>query len=276
VAAALAKALEVDESGSDLAQVELLAAAVRAANERLPASSAAQRRTARLLADQPDPAAWSRQVRELVGDLTFRPVAEAELPAGVPGFQALDELEIRVYPAYRMVRTDMRGGSIGAFWPLFQHISSRDISMTTPVQVDYAADSRRATSMAFLYGSPDLGAVGKDGRVEVVDVPPVTVLTIGARGYDRPSLIAELRERLEGWLATDTEWQAAGPLRTMGYNSPSVRSERRYFEVQLPIRRLDPAQPDRTAAELSRAVAGRCVFVVARSSCGVVRARRAL
>ena len=37
--------------------------------------------------------------------------------------------------------------------------------------------------------------------------------------------------------STDGEWVVAGPLRTMAYNSPMVRGDRRYFEVQLPVRR---------------------------------------
>ena len=89
--------------------------------------------------------------------------------------------------------------------------------------------------MAFLYGSPTLGAAGSDGKVEVVDVPATTVLTIGSRGHDRPSRVAELRARIDAWLAQHPEWRAAGEIRTMGYNSPSVAAERRYFEVQLPV-----------------------------------------
>jgi len=212
-------------------------AAVRLAAETLPPHSTARTRADTMLAAALDPKALRREVADLVADLTFRPVAEADLPQGVPGFQALDELEVRSYPAYRMVRTGMRGGSIGAFWPLFQHISSREIAMTTPVQIDYSADERRAESMAFLYGSADVGTTGKDGRVEVVDMPAMTVVTVGSRGYDRPARVEEMRERLLSWLAASTEWEVAGPMRTMGYNSPSVGDDRRYFEVQIPLRK---------------------------------------
>lgn len=226
---------------------ERLVAALATARICLPEASAARAAAEALLAQPAAPATLARSVQALLADLTFQPVAEAELPKGMPGFQALDELELRHYPTYRMVRTDMKGGTMGAFWPLFQHIQARQIAMTTPVQVDYRADGERTreASMAFLYGSPELGEAGKDGKVEVVDVPPVTVLTIGSRGYDRPSRIAEMRARLETWLANHPEWQVAGEIRTMGYNSPSVRSERRYFEVQIPV------QP-RAAAPKSR------------------------
>jgi hypothetical protein len=226
---------------------ERLLAAVRTARLCLPEGSAARQEADLLAARTEADAALAREAAALADDLDFRPVAEAELPDGVVGFQALDELELRSYPAYRMVRTDMKAGSIGAFWPLFQHIKARAIPMTTPVQVDLRSDGERVrgASMAFLYGRPELGPLGRDGRVEVVDVPPMTVLTVGARGYDRPARLAELGARLRSWLAAHPEWTIAGELRTMGYNSPSVIDERRYFEVQIPVRPHEPVLPPR-------------------------------
>jgi hypothetical protein len=90
--------------------------------------------------------------------------------------------------------------------------------------------------MAFLYGSIALGDVGSAGKVEVVDVPAMTVLSLGSRGFDRPSRVEEMQARLSGWLRVNHEWELAGELRTMGYNSPTVRRDLRYFEVQIPIR----------------------------------------
>ena len=215
---------------------ERLAAAIATARQCLPAGSSA-RAIADDLAVRPANRALVREAQALVADLTFQPLAEAALPEGLPGFLALDELELRHYPGYRMVRTGMKGGTFGAFWPLFSHIKENEIAMTTPVQIDYRRDGERLreASMAFLYGSPTLGAAGSAGQVEVVDVPATTVLTIGSRGHDRPSRVAELRARIDAWLAQHPEWQVAGEMRTMGYNSPSVAAERRYFEVQLPV-----------------------------------------
>jgi hypothetical protein len=237
-AAVLSYGVAASKSDGDLGG-ERLRAAIATACHCLPAGSAARTGADALrTADAGDVKALAKQAAALAGDLSFRPVAEAELPAGVPGFAVLDEIEVRTYPTYRMVKTAMKGGSMGAFWPLFNHIKDNEIAMTTPVQVDYAEDGerQREASMAFLYGSPDLGPLRKDGAVEVVDVPPLTVLTLGSRGYDRKSRVEELRERLEAWLADHPEWQTAGPMRTMGYNSPSVAGARRYFEVQIPIK----------------------------------------
>jgi hypothetical protein len=208
----------------------------------LPAGSAARARAEALQSSCRADEALALELGALVEDLRFRPVVEAELPDGVPGFRALDELELRDYPAYRLARTSMRGGAMAAFWPLFRHIQQRDIAMTTPVQMDWTPgrEHTRAASMAFLYGAPALGPTGREGEVEVVDQPPVTVLSLGARGYDRPARIAEMRARIDGWLAANPEWVAAGPQRTMNYNSPSVAEDRRYFELQLPVQRRAP------------------------------------
>ena len=184
-------------------------------------------------------------VGDLIADLQFKPLQQAELPAGFPGFQAVDELELRDYPAYRMVRTAMKGGSYAAFWPLFRHIEKNAIAMTTPVQMDWQPNGTtgKPTAMAFLYGSPTLGRTGTDDRVEVVDVPALTVISVGAVGDDRKDRVAALHERLREWLRRNPEWEIAGDLRTMGYNSPMVARDQRYFEVQLPIRKTVRRQP---------------------------------
>jgi SOUL heme-binding protein len=192
-----------------------------------------------------DPAAARATLRSELGDLietlTFRPVQQAELPTGFPGFAAVDEIELRDYPIYRMVRTSMQGGSTGAFWPLFRHIESNGIAMTTPVQMDWqsqpGAAHDRPMQMAFLYGDPTITPKRTDDGVEVVEMPAVQVLSIGAIGDDRRDRVEELRDRLLAWLGQNPEWEVAGALRTMGYNSPMVSRDRRYFEAQLPVRR---------------------------------------
>lgn len=180
---------------------------------------------------------------DLVETLQFQPLVQAELPAGFPGFAAVDELELRPYPAYRMASTAMRGGSTGAFWPLFRHIEANGIAMTTPVQMDWGATAgggdERPLRMAFLYGDPTTQPGTVADGVDVVVVPAATVLSLGAIGDDRRDRVAAMRDRLFGWLAANPEWLAAGPVRTMGYNSPMVPRDRRYFEVQVPVRRAD-------------------------------------
>ncbi|MBL8752479.1 MAG: heme-binding protein [Planctomycetes bacterium] len=238
-AAVLGFGLQAYATDHDATGVQRLRAAIATAAECLPLGSAARVAADALRSQTGSTKALAAAAEDLRADLAFVPVAEAELPEGVPGFTALDEVELRDYPTYRMVRTHMKGGSLGAFWPLFRHIQSHEIAMTTPVQIDYRADGERLRqdSMAFLYGSTGLGTPGKEGNVEVVDVPATTVLSIGSRGYDQPTRIAEMTDRLRSWLAANPAWQATGPVRVMGYNSPSVPANKRCFEVQLPVRR---------------------------------------
>lgn len=55
-------------------------------------------------------------------------------------------------------------------------------------------------------------------------------------------------EVLEAWLERNAEtWAAVGGWRTMGWNSPMVRSSRRFWEVQIPIRRV-AADPTTTSS----------------------------
>lgn len=214
----------------------------------LSASPRARARALLLAADaQLDHDALERRLEELAEDLRFTPYLQAPMPEGFPAPAPIDEVVVKEYPEYRLARTPMRSaGATGSpFFALFRHIQRHEIPMTAPVQVEFdAADprARRTTSMAFLYETRELGPAGPDAadeRVEVVDLPAMTTVTIGARGYDSPARIAELRAVLEAWLAGQGgRYAPAGPLRTMGYNSPMVPAPRRFFEVELPITRV--------------------------------------
>ena len=180
--------------------------------------------------------------RELEADLSFEPLVEAELPAGFPSPTQLGEVEIKVYPSYRMAKAAMEGGRRAgenrAFWSLFQHIQEHDIAMTAPVQMDYEAgqDGPVESSMAFLYATPNLNDLGVEGAVSVVDAVPLKVISTGRRGYRTPDVLDEAREQLLAWLDDNQDaYRATGEMRVMGWNSPMVPASRRYFEVQIPI-----------------------------------------
>lgn len=168
--------------------------------------------------------------------LTFQPLMEAELPRGYPAPGPLGEIRIKQYPAYRMAVSE--SGST-AFWSLFSHIKRHDIPMTAPVEMSYGkADASRPTeqSMAFLYSDPDIGQTGSDGNVEVVDAEPVTVVSIGLNGSRSETRIEQARDQLLNWLAESSQYEVAGPMRVLGYNSPFVPRDRKYWEVQIPVR----------------------------------------
>jgi SOUL heme-binding protein len=177
-------------------------------------------------------------------DLLFSPYIEADLPTGFPAPTPVLEIELKTYPAYRLARTAISGTrGNGAFWQLFQHIQSNDIAMTAPVEMTYDADAPEleGLSMAFLYGDMAIGETGEDGRVEVVDIEPLQVLSMGCRGRTSEGRIQAARSELEAWLAANPDYVADGPLRAMGYNSPMVPDKRAYFEVQIPVRRIAQA-----------------------------------
>ncbi len=169
-------------------------------------------------------------------DLAFAPTMEAPLPKGFPWPVPAGEIRIQEYPGYRKVMTGMRGNAQnGAFFKLFGHISSNDIAMTAPVEMTMGEEEM--IDMAFLYGDPEIGEAGSDGRVEVTDIEPMTVVSIGIRGTTRNSLATGAMESLEAWLDRNKDtWERAGNARLMGYNGPMTPRNKQYCEVQIPVR----------------------------------------
>ena len=240
----LAAAKELKDVIQKRADLNTTVALAAMAGSELPAGSTAAASLEQSLqranaASEPEQA--GRQLRTdlaaLVRTLEFVPRIGAEQPAGFPSIGIVGELELRDYPAYRMARTDMQGRN-GGFWTLFNHIKQNEIAMTSPVQMDWAQDSAspRPVRMAFLYGDPELQPEHKAEAVDIVEVAPQTVLSLGANGSDRGPQTAAMKRRLETWLArADCPVVATGPARLMVYNDPMTPQSRRYFEVQIPV-----------------------------------------
>jgi len=161
-------------------------------------------------------------------------VREADLPKGFPAPGPVGEVVTKDYPNYRAARAE--GGRF-AFGMLFAHIKSNDIAMTAPVEMAMDEDSSGAMnmkSMAFLYATPGLGATGRDGRVEVVDLAPQRVLSYGMHGPVTSAKLAEARRSIEARLKIDG-LKRDGGWRLMGYNSPMIPESKRFYELQLPV-----------------------------------------
>jgi hypothetical protein len=175
---------------------------------------------------------------------------EAKLPAGYPAPGPVGEVVVKTYPASRMavVSSAALGGAgpNGMFRPLFDHIKRENIAMTAPVVMSYTTPGHgeqnpRPRTMAFVYADPDIGATGAAGRlpVEVVDVPALTVVSIGVRGTYSEKQTKRAVEQLDAWLADHGgEKTRAGSPRYLAYNSPLVPWFLRYGEVQLPVVRV--------------------------------------
>ena len=166
--------------------------------------------------------------------LAFRPLDEAPIPEGFPAFTPAGMIEVKQYPAYRKATGD-------GFWPLFQHIQTRGIPMTAPVEMGAGTSSRGDGEMAFLYQNTEVGSLGPMDGVQVEDTPPATYASLGLRGNTNREKAADARKRLQAWLAANPDYVAAEgdeePFRVLGYNSPMVRGNDRYWEAQLRVKK---------------------------------------
>ncbi|MHC4548403.1 MAG: heme-binding protein [Planctomycetota bacterium] len=171
---------------------------------------------------------------EMKNKSTFEPLLEAPLPAGFPAPGPVGEVVVKDYPSYRAARAE--GGN--SFWTLFTHIKKHRIAMTAPVEMGLAeppdGGEMQRQNMAFLYASPDLGKPGRDGRVEVVDLKPVRVLSCGIRGPLTREKVEQAKRSIAQRLEGGGE-RRAGAWRLLGYNSPMVPATRRFWELQLPV-----------------------------------------
>jgi uncharacterized surface protein with fasciclin (FAS1) repeats len=158
----------------------------------------------------PDAHAWAlrRAFDRLLADGEFKPRLEAPLPAGFPGPGPVGYVVKKTYPAYRAARAT---GGERSFWTLFQHIQTSDVKMTAPVEMTLD-DEMASTDMAFLYEHPAQGASGTQGRVAVLDLPAIDVLSIGLRGERSEGNMRVARRALEERLAKDGQSHRLPPL----------------------------------------------------------------
>lgn len=175
-------------------------------------------------------------------DMKSRPFMfdEASLPQGYPAPGPVGQVLVKHYPAAR-IAINRGDDQDSMFMPLFNHIKKHDIAMSSPVEITWSdpqtqPDKTKPQAMAFVYRQADIGAPGVDGKVEVMDVPPQTFLSVGVRGSYNRKHLAEGVMTLRDWLtAHSNEYRESGPPRYLGYNSPFVPWFMRFGEVQLPI-----------------------------------------
>lgn len=175
----------------------------------------------------------------------------APLPVGFPAPTAHDVIEVKQYPAYRSGTYSYEGNlsdaTSYAFNPLFRHISSNNIAMTTPVEARYPSATLDQPSdrplrsgsakVSFLYSNNNINPQQIAPDIEVEDHPPMLVVSLGvqgAYGYDQlQSHIAKLK----AWLANHPEYEIVGEPREFLYDSPYTPAYLKRREVQIPIRR---------------------------------------
>lgn len=178
---------------------------------------------------------------------------ESPLPDGYPEPTPPGAIDLKEFPSVRRVEwasnaTAGQRSMDGGFWPLFNHIKSRDIPMTSPVEMDYPGVfpepltstkpvAKGAWTMSFLYRNPSEGPTGTDGSLKVVDTPAVTMLAVGVQGPYGMAIVEKGLTALQGWLAEHPEYELAGSVRVFHYNGPYVRDAYKWSEVQLPVRK---------------------------------------
>lgn len=162
--------------------------------------------------------------------LRFRPLSESPTPEGFPPFTPVGVIEVKTYPTYRK--------AVGpSFWPLFRHIQKQDIPMTAPVEMSRPAGRNGDGGMAFLYQNTQVGQPGPIDGVGVEDTPETVVASLGVRGRMNEATAEAARERLEAWLASQSEYKRVdagdASFRLFGYNSPMVPNRNKYWEAQM-------------------------------------------
>lgn len=172
-------------------------------------------------------------------------IKEADLPEGFPPPNQPKEVVLKYYPAARMARVsqgpDQSNSQNAMFSPLFNHIKKKDIPMTAPVEMVYAEPDTEdmpteRESMAFYYTSTEQGQTGPDDKVEVIDVDPMWVLSVGVRGSYNEKTYQPGFELIYQHLAEHPDkYRIAGPPRVLAYNSPMILWFLRYSEVQIPV-----------------------------------------
>ena len=162
----------------------------------------------------------------------------ASLPQGFPEPTQVGVIEIKHYPQYRAVTYthtgDFTQATQVAFNPLFQHITSNHIAMTTPVEARYPIEGSQA-EVSFLYSTPQIQPQQVQSYVKVTETSPMTVISIGIKGaYSWENYEISLQQ-LKAWLEQHPEYEIIGDPRRLLYNSPRVPESLKYSEVQIPI-----------------------------------------
>lgn len=170
----------------------------------------------------------------------------SSLPVGFPAPTPHGIIEVKQYPAYRSgtytYEGNLREATGYAFNPLFRHISSNNIAMTTPVEARYPRETidqpvqRGKAKVSFLYDNNGISPQKISPDIQVEDHPPMLVVSLGVQGaYGYESYqghIAKLKE----WLAHHSEYAIAGEPREFLYDSPYTPAPLKRREVQIPIR----------------------------------------
>lgn len=166
-------------------------------------------------------------------------VAEAPLPEGFPPPSEPGKIVEKTYPPSRTYSASGKN----AFFKCFSYLSLQRHEMTAPVLMDLragAAETGKSPSdvaerMHFVLERPTLDKPGKKLLVEVADQPKTDVVSIAVHGDLTAEKLAATERELRAYVKGKPALEVSGELRVLGYNSPMVEAEKRFWEVQLPV-----------------------------------------
>lgn len=181
---------------------------------------------------------------------------EAPLPEGWPKPSLPGLVRLKKYPAVRAAWARDKDDRNSQFRVLFRHIQKRDIAMTAPVIMEYDRQAARnadelseTEAMAFLYRRPAQDQSGEFGKVEVVNDPPMEVVSVGMKGSYSNARFRKGLSQLQQWLRENPSYEAAGSPRVLAYHSPFMLWWRKYSEVQIPVRPVKDTTAPRQRAD---------------------------
>jgi SOUL heme-binding protein len=175
-------------------------------------------------------------------------IAEGPLPDGFPPPAEVGKVVEKTYP---LCRTYSAEGN-NAFMRCFAYLSKQKHEMTAPVIMEYerGADNANArpgadvnfanvARMHFVLADLSLDKPKQEGPVLVADMPKMRVLSIAIQGEMSARQREDAEHKLDVESAKRKDIAAAGPKRVLGYNSPMVPRDKRFWEIQVPIKGQD-------------------------------------
>lgn len=176
----------------------------------------------------------------------------APLPQGFQSPTGGGVIEVKTYPTYRAATYTYQGelskAANQAFYPLYQHISSNDISMTAPVETRYPTSTMTGeetglAKVSFLYRSKDTLTKTIADHIVIEDIPPMTVVSLGWQGSYSYESYQKGLEQLQEWLNRHQDYQVVDSPRRFFYDGPYVPDAIKRSEIQIPIRKTVIGQP---------------------------------
>ena len=120
----------------------------------------------------------------------------------------------------------------GLFRTLFGYISEHDLSMTTPVEAEIEPGKMR-----FFVGDKDAAKKRPNtGKVEVINLDPITVVAIGIRGSYNSENFQNHEKLLLTWIDENPDYEISGSAYAVYWDGPFIPWLLKRSEVHLPIR----------------------------------------